>query len=144
MLPIMVISVFSAIVLMLALLQVGSAHVLERQAETASDAAALAAAEAYASVINASPLPNYAAAAALAAGRAPLLATANDATMVGYQTTGIGPNWRVTVSVETDEGVVSGLVGAVAGDQAGSTSTARVVLTPGGTATMTARLVPNP
>lgn len=129
MLPIMVISIFAAIALTLALLQVGSAHVLERRAQTAADAAALAAAERWHNGLGIGPGFINFTGDQMAYESAEQLASENDATVVGYESTGWGSSFQVTVTVETDGEVVSGPIAAVTSRKARSTSTAGVGVT---------------
>jgi hypothetical protein len=115
-------------VLMLALLQAASGHVLEREAETAADAAALAAVGRWGDNIEVRPgwIVGDEGGAEAAAQQ---LASQNDATLESLDGDRLGLVWRATVTVETNDEVIDGPVDEVTGETVRSTSTAEVQLT---------------
>jgi hypothetical protein len=127
-LPILLMSIIAATALTLAVLQAANAHKLERQAETASDAAALAAANRWQANMTLGPGQIWWGDAAAVQSRAEHLAEQNDAELVGIQRGGAGATWRITATVETDGGIIGGPVDSIVGRTAESTSTATVAV----------------
>lgn len=128
--PVYLTAVVASVALTLALVQIGSAHVLERRSETAADAAALAAAGRIGRglAVGVGGIDPGVGAGALSAA-ASELADENGAELVDLDVDRFDPRgWRVSATVETRDGVIGGPVDAVIGRRARTTSTASLTV----------------
>jgi hypothetical protein len=127
-LPAYLTAIVGTVAVALAVMQVGSAHVLERRAETASDASALAAAQHMSGMVDVG-IGGIGLGGGGARDAAEALADSNEADLVDFQVERPGLfAWRVTATVETRKGVIDGPVSAVVGREVRSTSTARLAI----------------